>query len=357
MPSTPKTARTPRQEASEEEEAGSRRGTARHRCGPEAARGRQVGSGRAGPDHRAQRRQPAAGDHGQGAALSRHRLSAAEEAGAGHRRSDERAVAEGWTGRGRSQRRAEAAVIRLSGSGTGRQQRADRAGRADAARATRTASASEAVTSPAGVRLPQSIERRMANPFAGWFGGSSSAPPARRHLRQRHRRPHRSRLLRPRRLPLRPGQSPADGRSNTEVRGGPEPAAPSVAAAKPEGRFRIQVGMVRTQAEAQSLAVRVKREHGAVLASARARDRRDGGGQHGLVLPGAHRPVCERAGGPGRLRQAERSPASTAWWSPSSRRPARKTQLVHSCMGRMCAARSQSVAGGLSAALRRHHLS
>jgi cell division septation protein DedD len=51
------------------------------------------------------------------------------------------------------------------------------------------------------------------------------------------------------------------------VHGNPERAATSVALAKPEGKFRIQVGMVRTQAEAQSLAIRVKREHAAVLAT------------------------------------------------------------------------------------------
>jgi cell division protein FtsN len=51
------------------------------------------------------------------------------------------------------------------------------------------------------------------------------------------------------------------------VHGNPERAATSVALAKPEGKFRIQVGMVRTQAEAQSLAIRVKREHASVLAT------------------------------------------------------------------------------------------
>ena len=40
----------------------------------------KAGAGRAGAERRAHRRQPAAGHHGQGAALSRHRLPAAEEA-------------------------------------------------------------------------------------------------------------------------------------------------------------------------------------------------------------------------------------------------------------------------------------
>ncbi len=38
------------------------------------------------------------------------------------------------------------------------------------------------------------------------------------------------------------------------------------AAARPEGKFRIQVGMVRTQAEARALAARVKQDHAAMLA-------------------------------------------------------------------------------------------
>ena len=48
----------------------------------------------------------------------------------------------------------------------------------------------------------------------------------------------------------------------------PAPAAPSPPpVAKPEGRFRIQVGMVRTQDEAQALAGKVRREHAAALAA------------------------------------------------------------------------------------------
>ena len=120
-----------RQETCEEEATGSRRGAGAIDAAAEGARGRQVGAGRAGADHRAQRRRSAAGHHGQGAALSRHRLPAAEETGASHRRPHERAVAEGRPQRIRSQRRAEAAVVRLSGSGTGRKRWADRSGGAE----------------------------------------------------------------------------------------------------------------------------------------------------------------------------------------------------------------------------------
>ena len=131
----------------------------------------------------------------------------------------------------------------------------------NAARATRTASASEGATPQAAAPAPQSSSG-WANPFAGWFGGSSPAPASPQSAAGDYRID-----------PARAGgfaaaaSNPAHGASNTEVRGGSEPAAASVAPAKPAGRFRIQVGMVRTQAEAQALAVRVKREHGEVLAS------------------------------------------------------------------------------------------
>jgi hypothetical protein len=133
----------------------------------------------------------------------------------------------------------------------------------NAGRATRTASASENLTSPDTSASSTQSSGGWYNPFAGWFGGSSSPPPS----------------------------PPAPGPSTTASIEAPppSPAAPAtatkssgwvrstevhdraatsvVAVAKPEGKFRIQVGMVRTQAEAQSLAIRVKREHAAVLAT------------------------------------------------------------------------------------------
>ncbi len=132
-----------------------------------------------------------------------------------------------------------------------------------AARATRTASASEAVTSPQAQAAPTQSSGGW-NPFAGWFGGSSSAPPPPAPPPA----PSTTASIPP--PQAAPAAAPAGPKSSgwsssTEVRSGPEPAAAVVAAAKPEGRFRIQVGMVRTQSEAQSLVVRVQRDHGAVL--------------------------------------------------------------------------------------------
>ncbi len=136
----------------------------------------------------------------------------------------------------------------------------------NAGRATRTASASENLTSPDPSASSNQSSGGWYNPFAGWFGGSSSPSPS--PPRRGRRPPHRSRQL-PRHLVprLRPQPSPADGpaaRKCTATPNAPRRASPL---AKPEGKFRIQVGMVRTQAEAQSLATRVKREHAAVLAT------------------------------------------------------------------------------------------
>ena len=36
---------------------------------------------------------------------------------------------------------------------------------------------------------------------------------------------------------------------------------------KPEGRFRIQVGIVRTQSEADALAAKIRQQHGSLLAA------------------------------------------------------------------------------------------
>jgi hypothetical protein len=136
----------------------------------------------------------------------------------------------------------------------------------NAARATRTASASENLTSPEASASSKQASGGWSNPFAGWFGGSSSTPnpPA----------PAPSTTASIEASQPSPGAGPATGTKssgwvrNTEVHGSPERAATSVAAvAKPEGKFRIQVGMVRTQAEAQALATKVKRDHAAALAT------------------------------------------------------------------------------------------
>ena len=132
----------------------------------------------------------------------------------------------------------------------------------NAGRATRTASASENLTSPDPSASSNQSSGGWYNPFAGWFGGSSSPSPS---------PPSTTASIEA--APPSPGTAPATATKSsgwartTEVHGNPERAATSVALAKPEGKFRIQVGMVRTQAEAQSLAIRVKREHAAVLAT------------------------------------------------------------------------------------------
>ena len=132
----------------------------------------------------------------------------------------------------------------------------------NAGRATRTASASENLTSPDPSASSNQSSGGWYNPFAGWFGGSSSPSPS---------PPSTTASIEA--APPSPGTAPATATKSsgwarsTEVHGNPERAATSVALAKPEGKFRIQVGMVRTQAEAQSLATRVKREHAAVLAT------------------------------------------------------------------------------------------
>jgi len=132
---------------------------------------------------------------------------------------------------------------------------------------TRTASATGISEggSPSGAvqEAPkQSSGWSFSNPFAGLFGGSSqpaeSAPPP-------PPPPTTSSIS----AGGQPPRAIASAWSqNTEVRsGGAQPAAPTTVASRPDGKFRIQVGMVRTQAEAQVLADRVRREHASVLAA------------------------------------------------------------------------------------------
>jgi hypothetical protein len=129
-----------------------------------------------------------------------------------------------------------------------------------ATRATRTASASEAVGSQETQTAPKQSSGSW-NPFAGWFGGSSASPP-----------PPPSPAPTPSTTasipPAADATKSSGWSSKTEIRsGGTEPTGTAVAAAKPEGKFRIQVGMMRTQSEAQSLAVRVQRDHAEILGS------------------------------------------------------------------------------------------
>jgi hypothetical protein len=137
--------------------------------------------------------------------------------------------------------------------------------------ATRTASADQGWstatinqgTAPSPEPAQPSSGWNLGNAFAGLFGGTSpssapasSPPPA---------APETTASIEPTRRqaaeasPSRPRTSAWS--RNTEV-------SPAVAVAtKAEGRFRIQVGMVRSESEAQALAARVRREHAAALAS------------------------------------------------------------------------------------------
>jgi cell division protein FtsN len=138
----------------------------------------------------------------------------------------------------------------------------------NATRGTRTASAGG--TSPEAA-TPPSSSGGWSNPFAGWFGGASSAPssppqPAPATTGSIETPPQAHAAPRPNPQPPavsgsnpQPGTKTSAWTSQTQVRGGA--GSESVAGARPEGRFRIQLGMLRTEAEAQALSARVKREH------------------------------------------------------------------------------------------------
>jgi cell division protein FtsN len=68
------------------------------------------------------------------------------------------------------------------------------------------------------------------------------------------------------RRPAQPAQTATSAwSSHTETQSRTAPVVTGAVAAKPEGRYRIQVGLVRTQREADALAARVKQEHGSLL--------------------------------------------------------------------------------------------
>jgi hypothetical protein len=141
---------------------------------------------------------------------------------------------------------------------------------------TRTASAEQSwgtETPPSAPAAPKQSGSGW-NPFAGWFGGSS-AQPASPPPPQPAAPPTTASIDTSEPSPAPRPRTSAWTR-NTEVHSSdpppaaasPAPAAPSPPpVAKPEGRFSIQVGMVRTQDEAQALAGKVRREHAAALAA------------------------------------------------------------------------------------------
>jgi hypothetical protein len=125
---------------------------------------------------------------------------------------------------------------------------------------TRTASAPEVPAGQSG--------GGWFNPFSGWFGGSSSSAsePA-------PQPPPTTASIETARAPV---ARSSGWTSTTEARNTPDARANSPAVAKAatqaDGKFRIQLGVptasgMRTQAEAQTLATRVKRDHGDVMAS------------------------------------------------------------------------------------------
>ncbi len=73
------------------------------------------------------------------------------------------------------------------------------------------------------------------------------------------------------RLPeARPAPATSAWSNSTQVQSNAAPVAPVVTSAlpaKPEGRFRIQVGIVRTQGEADALAAKIQQQHGSLLAA------------------------------------------------------------------------------------------
>jgi cell division protein FtsN len=135
-----------------------------------------------------------------------------------------------------------------------------------AARGARTTSAGG--RSPEAAQAPQPPSSGWPNPFAGWFGGSSPAPSS----PPQQPAPSTTASVGSPQAQAAPqlGTRVSEWTRQTEVRGGRGPAGDSAATAKAEGRFRIQIGMVRTEAEAAALSARLKREHPDALAQREA---------------------------------------------------------------------------------------
>ena len=123
---------------------------------------------------------------------------------------------------------------------------------------------------------PTAIEQAAGTRSSIWFGGvivAGCQPP-------RHRTPAPPTTPRSRHPTVATAAHPRLAtleRLDEQHRGAqqsPPPAAAACArraepraAAKPEGKFRVQVAMVRTQDEAQAVAAKVKRDHAAALAA------------------------------------------------------------------------------------------
>lgn len=108
----------------------------------------------------------------------------------------------------------------------------------------------------------------FSNPFAGLFGGSSSpaaasSAPVSESAVINTAAIHEGRAQQ---LEPRVRSSSSAWSHNTKVSSSSTPALQTSALpVKPDGKFRIQLGMVRTQSEARALAAKVLREHAAAL--------------------------------------------------------------------------------------------
>ena len=112
------------------------------------------------------------------------------------------------------------------------------------------------------------------NMFGDLFGGGSSSP---------QQQPKREQAAQPKQdvtpfattvkaTPEPRASSTSSWASSTEVRSAPvtqtrEIETASIAPARPEGKFRVQVAMVRSQDEAMAVATKVKRDYAAALAA------------------------------------------------------------------------------------------
>jgi hypothetical protein len=124
---------------------------------------------------------------------------------------------------------------------------------------TATTAASAPKSTPEPSSVPASQSSGGWNLFGNLFGGgSASSAPAAEPVANSG-----TAASMPKPSTARPQVATAWA-SNTQVHGG---TAVAVVHAKPEGKFRIQLANVRTKQEALAIASRLKREHGALLAS------------------------------------------------------------------------------------------
>jgi SPOR domain len=133
-------------------------------------------------------------------------------------------------------------------------------GAADTAPAPVPAHTASLAPEPAATSAPQS-ESGGWNLFGNLFGGGSSTPSSAPPVKTTTAASAPSPAQTAEERPAAKGWS-----SNTQVRSAPSQIETSAMAARPEGRFRVQLAIVRSQDEAQAVVAKVKREHAGVLA-------------------------------------------------------------------------------------------